>query len=263
MAAHDHEFDEVAWIALDEAKALMRHETERQIVARARPGHRAHAAPHDGGRLMRRTSLYDRHAAAGARLIEFGGWEMPVQYTGILEEHRAVRQAAGLFDLSHMGELWVRGPEAAAALAFALVSDPGRLAVGRAQYSLICAPDGGIIDDLIVYRLADERFLVVPNASNREVVDRGRARATGRVRRRPRRRLAAHRADRRPGPARPGASSRRSTDADLDALRYYAHHRRARVAGIGRLDRAHRLHRRGRLRAVRGVGRRAGPVGQR
>ncbi|HXR27763.1 MAG TPA: glycine cleavage system aminomethyltransferase GcvT, partial [Candidatus Baltobacteraceae bacterium] len=119
---------------------------------------------------MRRTSLYDRHAAAGARLIEFGGWEMPVQYKGILEEHRAVRQAAGLFDLSHMGELFVAGPGAVAALAYALVSDPGRLAVGRAQYSLICAPDGGLIDDLIVYRLAEERFLVVPNAGNREAV---------------------------------------------------------------------------------------------
>jgi len=119
---------------------------------------------------MRRTSLYERHAAAGARLIEFGGWEMPVQYTGILEEHRAVRQAAGLFDLSHMGELFVEGPGAAAALAYALVSDPGRLAVGRAHYSLICAPDGGLLDDLIVYRLAEDRFMVVPNAGNREVV---------------------------------------------------------------------------------------------
>jgi aminomethyltransferase len=119
---------------------------------------------------MRGTSLHDRHAAAGARLIEFGGWEMPVQYTGILEEHRAVRQAAGLFDLSHMGELFITGPQAAAALAYAVVSDPGRLVVGRAQYSLICAPDGGLIDDLIVYRLSDDRFLVVPNAGNREAV---------------------------------------------------------------------------------------------
>jgi aminomethyltransferase len=119
---------------------------------------------------MRRTSLFAAHVAAGARLIEFGGWEMPVQYTSILEEHRAVRGAAGLFDLSHMGELYVAGPEAAMALAFALVSDPGRLAVGRAQYSLMCAADGGLIDDLIVYRLAEDRFLVVPNAGNREAV---------------------------------------------------------------------------------------------
>ena len=95
---------------------------------------------------------------------------MPVRYGSIIEEHLAVRSAAGLFDLSHMGELWVSGPGAAAGLASALVSVPGRLAVGRAQYSLMCAPDGGVIDDLIVYRTAPERFLVVPNAANRETV---------------------------------------------------------------------------------------------
>ena len=91
---------------------------------------------------------------------------MPVQYGSIIEEHRAVRERAGLFDLSHMGELFVEGPEAGAALARALVSDPPALAVGRAQYSMICAPDGGILDDLIVYRLGAERFLVVANAGN-------------------------------------------------------------------------------------------------
>jgi aminomethyltransferase len=119
---------------------------------------------------LRRTALYDRHRDLGARLIEFGGWEMPLQYRGILEEHRAVRTSAGLFDLSHMGELWISGPGAADGLALALVSDPARLAVGRAHYSMICAPDGGIIDDLIVYRVAPERFLVVPNAGNAETV---------------------------------------------------------------------------------------------
>jgi aminomethyltransferase len=116
------------------------------------------------------TALVDRHRALGGRLIDFAGWEMPVQYSGILDEHRAVRERVGLFDLSHMGEVWVNGPEAPAGLAAALVSDPARLAVGRAQYSMICTPGGGILDDLIVYRLADERFLVVPNAANREVV---------------------------------------------------------------------------------------------
>ena len=119
---------------------------------------------------MRRTALHGRHVDAGARLIDFGGWEMPVQYAGILEEHRAVRERAGLFDLSHMGELWIEGPGAGLGLAAALVSDPGRLAVGRAQYSMIVAEDGGIIDDLIVYRPGELRFLVVPNAGNREVV---------------------------------------------------------------------------------------------
>jgi aminomethyltransferase len=118
----------------------------------------------------RETALIDVHRALGARLIEFGGWLMPVQYAGILEEHRAVRERAGLFDLSHMGELFVEGEEAGEALAYALVTDPRSLAVGRAHYSMICAPDGGIIDDLIVYRLAPERFLVVANAGNAEIV---------------------------------------------------------------------------------------------
>ncbi len=119
---------------------------------------------------LHESGLIDVHRALGARLIEFGGWLMPVQYAGILEEHRAVRERAGLFDLSHMGELFVEGDDAGDALAAALISDPRTLAVGRAQYSMICAPDGGIIDDLIVYRLGAERFLVVANASNAPVV---------------------------------------------------------------------------------------------
>jgi len=116
------------------------------------------------------TPLVERHRALGARLIDFAGWLMPVQYTSILEEHRAVRERAGLFDLTHMGELFVEGPEAAAGLAHALVTDPPSLAVGRAHYSMIVAGDGGILDDLIVYRLARDSFLVVANASNAAVV---------------------------------------------------------------------------------------------
>jgi aminomethyltransferase len=119
---------------------------------------------------LHETALIDIHRALGARLIEFGGWLMPVQYSGILDEHKAVRERAALFDLSHMGELVVEGDDAGDALAAALVTDPRTLAVGRAQYSMICAPDGGIIDDLIVYRLGPERFLVVANASNATVV---------------------------------------------------------------------------------------------
>jgi len=119
---------------------------------------------------LRETALVDLHRSANARLIEFGGWLMPVQYAGILEEHRAVRERAGLFDLSHMGELFVEGEAAGDALAAALVSDPRTLAIGRAHYSMLCAEDGGIIDDLIVYRLADDRFLVVANAGNAVVV---------------------------------------------------------------------------------------------
>jgi len=119
---------------------------------------------------MLQTALVEEHRRLGGRLIDFAGWEMPVQYGGILNEHRAVRQQAGLFDLSHMGEVWISGPDAAEGLAGALITDPRRLAAGRAHYSMICAPDGGIIDDLIVYRLAAERFLIVANASNREAV---------------------------------------------------------------------------------------------
>jgi aminomethyltransferase len=119
---------------------------------------------------IHQTPLTDLHRELGARLIEFGGWLMPVQYSSIIEEHRAVRERVGLFDLSHMGELYVEGPDAGAALAGALVSDPPRLSEGRAQYSMVCAPSGGIIDDLIVYRLAESRFLVVANAGNAAVV---------------------------------------------------------------------------------------------
>jgi len=116
------------------------------------------------------TPLADRHQALGARIVEFGGWLMPLQYAGIIEEHRAVRSRAGLFDLSHMGELFVEGSEAAAALGYALTTEPASLKVGRAQYSMICFPDGGILDDLIVYRLGEERFMVVANASNASAV---------------------------------------------------------------------------------------------
>jgi aminomethyltransferase len=116
------------------------------------------------------TPLADRHVALGARMVEFAGWSMPVQYAGIIEEHRAVRNRAGLFDLSHMGELFLEGPEAANALGYALVGEPAALKVGRAQYSMICFPDGGVLDDLIVYRLGEERFMVVANASNSAAV---------------------------------------------------------------------------------------------
>lgn len=118
----------------------------------------------------RRTPLTDLHRELGARLMPFAGYEMPIQYASILEEHRTVRSAVGLFDLSHMGEIEIDGPEAVAFLRHAVASDPGALVVGQAQYSMLCQDDGGIIDDLIIYRLADGRFWVVCNASNREAV---------------------------------------------------------------------------------------------
>ena len=119
---------------------------------------------------LRRTPLHDVHRDLGARLVPFAGYEMPVQYTSIIEEHRTVRSSVGLFDLSHMGELEVAGEEAVAFLRHALVSDPGALEIGQAQYSMACDSDGGIIDDLIVYRRESERYLVVCNASNRAAV---------------------------------------------------------------------------------------------
>lgn len=123
--------------------------------------------------MDRHTALYERHAQLGANFTDFGGWQMPLRYDSELAEHRAVREAAGLFDLSHMGEVWLTGPQAADALNYALVGKFSAMRAGKAKYSLILAEDGGIIDDLIVYRLPDgetDRFLVVPNAGNAGVV---------------------------------------------------------------------------------------------
>jgi aminomethyltransferase len=170
---------------------------------------------------LRETALIDVHRALGARLIEFGGWLMPVQYSGILDEHRAVRERAGLFDLSHMGELFVEGDDAGDALAAALVTDPRTLAVGRAQYSMICAPDGGIIDDLIVYRLGLERFLVVANAGNAAVVSDELAARLARWRAVLDDRSLATSLVAIQGP-RSAAVLGPLTDVDLGALRYYA-----------------------------------------
>ena len=116
------------------------------------------------------TALYDEHKKLGASFTDFGGWQMPLKYSSELAEHHAVRHSAGLFDLSHMGEVWVSGPEAAAFLDHALVGKLSAMAEGKAKYSLICREDGGIIDDLIVYRRGPERFLVVPNAGNAPTV---------------------------------------------------------------------------------------------
>jgi len=118
---------------------------------------------------LRRTPLHDVHVALGARMVPFAGYEMPVQYRSIIEEHRTVRSAVGLFDLSHMGEVAISGPEALAFSRYAVVSDPGALEPSQAQYSMLCTDEGGIIDDLILYR-TDEGYLIVCNASNREAV---------------------------------------------------------------------------------------------
>jgi aminomethyltransferase len=114
----------------------------------------------------RKTPLYDIHVAARARMVEFAGWSMPVQYTGILEEHRAVRDAAGIFDVSHMGEGSVRGPGALALLQRLTCNDVGRLKPGRAQYNALTTPGGAFVDDLIVYMLREDDYLLVLNAAN-------------------------------------------------------------------------------------------------
>ncbi|WP_029144531.1 glycine cleavage system aminomethyltransferase GcvT [Microbacterium luticocti] len=119
---------------------------------------------------LRQTPLHERHEALGATFTDFGGWSMPVRYTSDLTEHKAVREAAGLFDISHMAEFRVTGPQSGALLDFALAGRLSALAVGKAKYSLVLAEDGGIIDDVIVYRLGDESFLVIANAGNRDAV---------------------------------------------------------------------------------------------
>jgi aminomethyltransferase len=169
----------------------------------------------------RRTALDAVHRALGATMTDFAGWDMPLRYGSERDEHNAVRTAAGLFDLSHMGEITLTGSGAAGALDYALVGNIGALAVGRARYTMICGEDGGILDDLIVYRLGETHFMVVANASNAQLVlDELTARASGfdtevRDDRDAYALLAVQ------GPNSP-AILKSLTDADLDGLKYYA-----------------------------------------
>ncbi len=117
---------------------------------------------------LKRTPLYEQHVALGARLVEFGGWEMPVQYSGIIDEHRAVRTHAGLFDVSHMGEFKVEGQGALDFLQHLVPNDVSRLVINQALYTQLCLPDGGTIDDLIIYKLAENHYMLVVNAANIE-----------------------------------------------------------------------------------------------
>ncbi|MFJ8670539.1 glycine cleavage system aminomethyltransferase GcvT [Streptomyces sp. NPDC093589] len=169
----------------------------------------------------RLTALDATHRALGATMTDFAGWDMPLRYSSERDEHVAVRTRAGLFDLSHMGEITVTGPQAADLLDYALVGNIGGVKTGRARYTMICEAAGGILDDLIVYRLADQEFMVVANASNAQVVlDALTERAGGFD--------AAIRDDRDAyallavqGPQSPGIL-KGLTDADLDGLKYYA-----------------------------------------
>src|SRR6476659_775541 len=117
---------------------------------------------------LQRTPLFERHIALGARMVPFAGWEMPVQYDGVIPEHRAVRAYCGVFDVSHMGELEVEGMHAAELLQSLLSNDVAKLDVGGAQYTLLTNERGGIVDDLIVYRTDEYRYLLIVNASNRD-----------------------------------------------------------------------------------------------
>ena len=178
---------------------------------------------------LKRTPLYDIHVKTGAKMVPFGGWEMPVQYTGIIEEHRATRRAVGLFDVSHMGEFEIAGADALAVVQRLVTNDAASLAVGQVQYAALCYPDGGIVDDLTLYRLGDDRFMLTVNASN---IDKDWAWVTEQGR----------------GDARwtnvsaetallavqgPGAESlvQRLADTDVTGLAYY-HFARGAVAGV-------------------------------
>ncbi|MGW1756246.1 glycine cleavage system aminomethyltransferase GcvT [Streptomyces mirabilis] len=169
----------------------------------------------------RLTALDALHRSLGATMTDFAGWDMPLRYGSERDEHLAVRTRAGLFDLSHMGEITVTGPQAAALLNHALVGNIASIGVGRARYTMICREDGGILDDLIVYRLAETEYMVVANASNAQVVlDALTERAAGFD--------ALVRDDRDAyaliavqGPESPGIL-KSLTDADLDGLKYYA-----------------------------------------
>jgi aminomethyltransferase len=165
--------------------------------------------------------LHEVHAALGANFTDFAGWSMPLRYGSELAEHRAVREAAGLFDLSHMGEIELTGPEAARALDYALVGNLSAVKVGRARYTMMCDADGGVLDDLVVYRIGEDHFMVVANASNSAVVAAElRTRAEG---------FTVEVADRSrdcaliaaQGPLSAGIIGK-VCDADLDALKYYA-----------------------------------------
>ncbi|MEI7906942.1 MAG: glycine cleavage system aminomethyltransferase GcvT, partial [Bacteroidota bacterium] len=115
---------------------------------------------------MKRTPFFDIHQKAGGKIVPFGGYEMPVQYAGIMEEHKTVRNAVGVFDVSHMGEFFAAGAQALPFLQKITVNDVSKLTPGKAQYSAMCYEDGGIVDDLLIYMLAENSYMIVVNASN-------------------------------------------------------------------------------------------------
>ena len=122
--------------------------------------------PQSAPGTLKKTPLNARHRSLGARMVEFGGWDMPVEYTGIVDEHMAVRTRAGLFDVSHMGEIEIAGADALKAVQHITCNDAGKLSINQAQYSALTTPEGTFVDDVLTYKLADEHFMLVVNASN-------------------------------------------------------------------------------------------------
>ncbi|MGW8379607.1 glycine cleavage system aminomethyltransferase GcvT [Streptomyces sp. ODS28] len=170
----------------------------------------------------RKTALDATHRALGATMTDFAGWDMPLRYASERDEHNAVRTRAGLFDLSHMGEITVSGPQAAELLDYALVGNLTKLAVGRARYTMICDENGGILDDLIVYRTGEQTYMVVANAANAQVVlDALTARSDGFKEAEVRDDRDAYALLAVQGPEAAGILAR-LTDADLEGLKYYA-----------------------------------------
>jgi aminomethyltransferase len=182
---------------------------------------------HESGPL-KRTPLFDVHVKAGARMVPFGGWEMPVQYAGIVEEHRAVRSAVGLFDISHMGEFEVEGPGALTVLQRLCTNDASTLSRGQVQYSLLCFPEGGIVDDLTLYRFDDARYMLTVNASN---IDKDWAWVTSNGAGATWRNMSADTALLAVQGPRAEGLVQRLADTDVVGVRYY-HFTRGRVAGV-------------------------------
>ena len=177
---------------------------------------------------VKRTAFYALHRSLGAKIVEFGGYEMPVQYGGIIEEHRRVREGVGVFDVSHMGEVEVWGPDALAFVQAITVNDASKLAEGRVQYSAMCYDDGGIVDDLLVYHMGDHFMLVINAANTEKDIAWMRAHVAGEM-------SLKDRSDDLSLIAVQGPRSLMTlstmTDADIASLQYY-HWMRGRIAGV-------------------------------
>ena len=194
---------------------------------------------------LRKTPLNAVHRALGAKMVDFGGWDMPVQYSGIIDEHNAVRNAVGLFDVSHMGEIEIRGPEAATLVDFVTTNHAAKLKLGQAHYSGLLYEHGGFVDDILVHKVADDHFFLCVNASNQDK-DFEHIRAQNQLRRRSRFRERPLCATRRARAERAGYAAKADAGGSRrDQILLVHRWRGLRDAGA---HRPHRLHRRGRLR---------------